>query len=49
MNKSGFDNFITKSDLISFRHELGETIFDLQKEINELKEAVKHGNKEVDL
>lgn len=44
---SNFNSFITKSlkeeinynssDLVSLKHEFGETIFDLQKEINDLR------------
>lgn len=37
MYKSDFVNELQKSDLVSFRHEFGETIFELQKEINKLK------------
>ena len=37
MDKSDFENNIDKSDLISFRHEFGETIFEIQKEIESLK------------
>lgn len=37
INKSDFDSKIDKSDLISFRHEFGETIFELQQEIELLK------------
>ena len=34
---SKFNIFMDKSDLISFRHEFGETIFEIQKEIESLK------------
>ncbi len=37
MHKSDFMNVVQKSDLVSFRHEFGETIFELQKEMNNLK------------
>lgn len=37
LDKSDFRNVLQKSDLISFKHEFGETIFELQKEIEELK------------
>lgn len=40
MNKSDFDTMVTKSDLISFRHEFGETIFEIQREIEEIKRAI---------
>mgnify|MGYP003369102401 CR=1 FL=1 len=37
LDKSDFRKVLQKSDLISFKHEFGETIFELQKEIEELK------------
>lgn len=40
MDKSDFDAIATKSDLISFRHEFGETIFELQREIEEIKKYI---------
>lgn len=40
MDKLDSDEGITKSDLISFRHELGETIFDIQKEIEKVRLSV---------
>lgn len=40
MSKSDFDEVIYKSDLLLFRHEFGETIFELQKEMNSLREEV---------
>lgn len=36
-NKSDLNAPIDKSDLISFRHEFGETIFEIQKEIESLR------------
>ncbi|WP_044035570.1 hypothetical protein [Candidatus Arthromitus sp. SFB-rat-Yit] len=40
INKSDFGDNVTKSDLISFRHEIGETIFEIQKEIEEIKASL---------
>ena len=37
LDKSDFRKVLQKYDLISFKHEFGETIFELQKEIEELK------------
>ncbi len=40
MNKSDFGDDVTKSDLVSFRHEMGETIFEIQKEIEQIKTSL---------
>ena len=40
MNKSDFGYDVTKSDLVSFRHEMGETIFEIQKEIEQIKTSL---------
>lgn len=40
MTKSDFGDSVTKSDLVSFRHEMGETIFEIQKEIEEIKTSL---------
>ena len=40
MNKSDFGDDVTKSDLVSFRHEMGETIFEIQKEIEQIKKSL---------
>ena len=40
MNKSDFGEDVTKSDLVSFRHEMGETIFEIQKEIEQIKTSL---------
>lgn len=53
---SNFSFFITKSydeksnnhiDLVSFKHEFGETIFELQKEINSLKLEINELKEEI--
>ena len=40
MNKSDFGDDVTKYDLVSFRHEMGETIFEIQKEIEQIKTSL---------
>lgn len=47
INKSDFDSKIDKSDLISFRHEFGETIFELQQEIELLRSELNNLRNEV--
>lgn len=46
INKSDFGDNVTKSDLISFRHEIGETIFEIQKEIEEIKASLENIQKQ---
>ncbi len=47
MSKSDFDEKSYKSDLLSFRHEFGETIFELQREINFLRDEINNLKNEI--
>ena len=54
--ESNFNSYITKSDLytirygsdlVSLKHQFGETIFELQKEINTLKLEIEYIKEEI--
>lgn len=46
-NESDLKDTINKSDLISFRHEFGETIFEIQKEIESLRTELNNLKREI--
>lgn len=46
-NESDLKDTINKSDLISFRHEFGETIFEIQKEIESLRAELNNLKREI--